>query len=312
MSTNTLFSPTPHILTIGTGAVGGFYSAKLAQAGARVTCVCRTDYESVKTHGLFIDSPHGNFHFKPYQVLQKVEEQTEPVDYILVGLKVLPEISTAQLIRPAVGEGTVILLLQNGLDIEEPVAKVFPNNEIISGLAFICVYRNAPNQIHHLDFGRLTLGRYPCGHSIHAENLAHLFQSVKISCQTSPNIVTERWRKLVWNAPFNPISVLAGAVTTRDILSKPEGTTLVRKVMEEICQIAHASGHTLPTTVIEDNLKATKIMKPYQTSMQRDYQAGRTMEIEAILGNATRAAQRLHIPVPHLETLYALLQLKTF
>ncbi|MBF0583527.1 MAG: 2-dehydropantoate 2-reductase [Magnetococcales bacterium] len=305
-------SPRPaaptNILVVGTGAVGGYYGAQLAKAGARVSTTHRSDFATVQAHGIQIDGMQGPYHFQPAQVLQSVADYNGFPDYILVGLKVLEEIATADIIRPAVGPDTTILLLQNGVETEPPVAAAFPNNEILSGLAFVCLSRTAPGHIRHTCYGHLAIGRFPDGPSHAARQLAHLFETAGTPCSVTENIVLDRWKKLVWNAAFNPVSVL-GQATTQEILAHPPTAQLVEQLMTEVCQIAAATGYPLPADCVPKNLAATRKMKPYKTSMLLDYLAGRSMEVEAILGNALRAAQRHHVAAPHLENLYSLLSL---
>ncbi len=227
----------------------------------------------------------------------------------MIGLKVLPEVDPAHIIKDVVGPETSIFLLQNGVEIEASVAHAFPNNEIISGLAFICVTRTGPGQIEHTDFGRLVIGRFPGGLSAKIERLANLFNEAGVPCEVTQDSVIARWRKLVWNAPFNPISVLGGGVDTKAMVESPESLKLARKIMEEVCQISEAAGHPLPEDVVQQNLDGTRKMAPYKTSMLVDYESGRPMEIEAILGNALQVAKRHHVSAPHMESLYALLKL---
>jgi 2-dehydropantoate 2-reductase len=299
----------PRILVIGTGAVGGFYGGKLAQAGAAVSTLCRSDYEIVKARGISLTSIYGDFTFRPEMVIRQVSEYGSPPDYILVGLKVLPEIDTAEIIKDVVGEETAIVLLQNGVEIEEPVAQSFSDNEVISGLAFICATRTSPGHIDHTDFGRVVIGRYPAGGSVKTDELAGIFDYAGVPCEVTEDVVTARWRKLVWNAPFNPISVLAGGADTRTMVDNPESLGLARKVMEEVCLIASAAGHPLPEDIVQENIDGTRRMAPYKSSMLVDFEAARPMEVEAILGNALRVAKRHNVAVPHLESLYGLLNL---
>ncbi len=299
----------PRILVVGTGAIGGFYGGKLAQAGASVSTLCRADYEFVKSKGITVTSTLGDFHFTPEKVIRDLGEYGPPPDYILVGLKVLPEIDTVEIIKEVVGPETAIVLLQNGVEIEEPVARAFPDNEIISGLAFICVTRTSPGHIDHTDFGRLVIGRFPAGKSAKTEELATLFNDSGVVCDLSEDVVTARWRKLVWNAPFNPISVLGGGVDTKTMVENPESLELARKVMEEVCLIAEAAGHPLPEEVVQQNIDGTRAMAPYKSSMLVDFEAARPMEVEAILGIGLRVAKRHGVSAPHMESLYGLLKL---
>lgn len=296
------------VCIVGTGAIGGYYGAQLAKAGTLVSTVHRSDFAVVREKGIYIDSIDGSYHFRPAQVLQHVADLKDYPDYILVALKVLGEISTAEVIRPIVGPSTTILLLQNGIEIEEAVAQAFPDNELLSGLAFICATRRIPGHIEHTCYGHLTVGRFPSGSSPAAQRLAQLFERAGTICGVSERIAWDRWKKLVWNAAFNPLSVLS-QTTTREMLAHPASAQLVRHVMQEVCEIATAAGYPLGEEVIQKNLQATQRMKPYKTSMLQDYLAGRSMEVDAILGNPIRAAKRSHIDVPHMETLYAVLSL---
>lgn len=303
---DTLSAPPTKVLVVGAGAVGCYYGAKLAAAGAQVSTVHRSDYPAVAAHGIAFDSIDGAFHFRPHRVLRQVSEYGEAPDYLLLTAKVLPGEDPVRLIGPAVTPDTVIVLLQNGVEIEAPVAQAFPHNELLSALAFICVHRTAPGQIRHLCFGRLALGPYPSGDSARAQRLTALFRQGGVPCHTSTNIVTDRWRKLVWNAPFNPISVLNRA-TTRQIMENPATQALARRVMEEVLAIAAACGHPLTPEIVERNLEDTLRMEAYKTSMLLDFEAGREMEVEAILGHALAAARNHGVHAPCMETLHALL-----
>ena len=299
----------PRVLIIGAGAIGGFYGALLAKAGAEVSVVCRSDYDRVNQHGFVINSHElGKWNFVPHQVLRHAAEFQGVADYVLLCTKVIPEQDRAALIRPAVSADTAIVFIQNGVDIEQEIIDAFPNNEIISGLAFICCNRLNPGEITHLAYGRLALGNLPGFISRKAENLRSLFCTSGIECLTSADIITQRWQKCVWNAAFNPLSVLSGGLSTLDILQAQEA--FVRSIMNEITLIAEACGHPLPDNIVDLNIASTYAMPPYKTSMLLDYENGHIMETEAILGNAARAGLRHNVDCPHLDSVYALLKLR--
>jgi 2-dehydropantoate 2-reductase len=296
-------------LIIGAGAIGGFYGSLLAKAGADVAVVCRSDYEHVKQHGFVIESNRlGTWTFTPSQVLKNAAEYKGTVDYILLCTKVIPSVDRVALLRPAVTADTAIVFIQNGIDIEQEIVSAFPANEIISGLAYICCNRVRKGEIIHLAYGRLALGNLPGSVSNKTARLCELFIQSGIECTTTDYIMTERWKKCVWNAPFNPLSVLSGGLPTLDILQSQEA--FVRNIMQEICFIAEAEGHRLPDNIVDANIKNTYSMPPYKTSMLMDYESGHSMETEAILGNALRAGKRAHIFCPYLESVYALMKLR--
>lgn len=300
----------PRILVVGSGAIGAFYGGKLAQAGARVSVVSRSDFDLASKEGFHITSVLGDFRFVPEKVVRHAGEYGQAPEFVLVCTKVIPEADTVELIRPVVGPETVIVLIQNGIEIERPVADAFPENELISCLAFIAVSRIGPARIRHQAYGRLTLGRYPGGSSENAEKLAQMLESGSVPCELTSDVVKARWKKLVWNAPFNPMSVLGGGIDTHVMLERPESARMIREVMKEVCLVAKATGHELESSIIEQNINGTLAMaEPYKTSMLLDFEARRPLEVEAILGNAVRAARREGVSVPRLESLYALLLL---
>ena len=295
------------ILVIGTGAIGGLYGGKLSQAGAEVSVICRSDYDLVKKNGLEIKTTWGDFNFKPKKVLKNSAEYQEKADFILVATKVLPEIPLVDLIRPALHPKTSIILLQNGIHIENPIAKAFPHHHLISALAFVCVGKIAPAKIHHQDYGRLVIGDFANGIPEKTSALSALWNKSGVPCEVSENIKIDRWKKLIWNAPFNPISVLGGGIDTKKILQNKRTENLVRNIMKEVCILAEADGCSLPSEIIENNIEATKKMTPYKTSMLLDFEAKRKMEIDAILGNAVHFAESKNIATPYLSSLCGLL-----
>ncbi|MDT4330439.1 ketopantoate reductase family protein [Methylomonas sp. MS20] len=297
------------VLVVGSGAIGGFYGALLAKAGADVTMTCRSDFETVKRRGFRIDSRElGSWRFFPRRLVQRAGEYGGEPDFLLLCTKVKPDLDRAELIRDAVGPNTAIVFIQNGIDIEAELQAAFPDNELISGLAFVCCNRIAPGEIQHLAYGRLLLGNMPSGVSDKTRRLADLYRTSGIEAETCEDIVGGRWQKCVWNAPFNPLSVLSGGLATQTILQSQE--SLIRRIMTEVQAIAEAAGHPLPADIIERNIAMTRSMPPYKTSMLLDFETGQGMETEAILGNTVRAAERLGLDVPCLQSLYALMRLR--
>lgn len=300
-----------NILVIGSGAVGGFYGAMLGQVDdVAVSFLCRSDYDMIHQQGLQIESKIKNFQFRPHRVLRAGQPCQQKFDYILVALKVLPDIQLAEILIPYVCSQTTILLLQNGIAIEQPLVEQFPQNEILSGLAFTCINRLAAGHIKHIDYGQINIGSFNRpSPSTNAQRLQNLFSRAEVECLLSEDITRDRWRKLVWNAPFNPISVLSGAATTAEILAHPATRQQVKQVMQEVMTIANKEGYTMPTDLIENYLLMTEQMQPYKTSMLLDFENHREMEVEAILGKTIEIANRHQLPCPYLQSLYAMLSL---
>ncbi len=298
---------TPSILIIGAGAIGAFFGSALARQGARVSVVCRSDYTAVEAHGYDIRSPLlGDHRFVPHRVLKAASDAREAFDYVVLATKVLATTDRVALLRDAVSGDSSIVLLQNGVDIEPEIAAAFAGNELISAIAFIAVTRTAPGKVHHQSEGSLVIGRYPRGESSRAEELASMFKASTIPCKVTPDICTARWQKALWNATFNPISIMGGVLDTSAMLRAPESREFIRTTMLEISATAHAAGHPIDAALIDKLIQGTLAMPPYKTSMAIDFENDRPMEIEAILGNVVRTARRLGVPVPRLETIYAI------
>ncbi len=299
------------ILIVGTGAIGGFYGSLLAKTGAEVSVICRSDYPVVCTQGYQINSREfGRWHFKPAQIIKQASAYQGQADYLILCSKITQNIDRVALIKDAVSANTTIVFIQNGVETEQELVNAFPENEIVSALAFICSNRIKPGVIDHLAYGKLTLGNLPSGVSSKTQHLINLFNQTGIECIGMEDIITGRWIKCVWNAPFNPLSVISGGLSTLEILQNQE--TFVREIMQEVCAIASACGHPLPETVIDTNIANTYAMPPYKTSMLLDYKRRQPMETEVILGNAVRAAEREYVNCPILKSIYTVMKLIEF
>jgi 2-dehydropantoate 2-reductase len=297
-----------HILIVGAGAIGSFYGSLLMNSGQQVSMVVRSDYDIVKSKGIHIESILGDWDFKPLHVLKTAEHYPEQADYLILTTKVTDQIDRVDLIRGAVSPNTVIVLIQNGIGIEQEIADAFPDNLLISGLAFVCVTRTSPAYIKHIAYGRLVFGDYPHGVSATTTDFSAMFDGSGIHSATTDNIVTARWQKTVWNAPFNPISVLSNGLDTQTVLTTQEA--YIRAIMKEVAEIANAVGHPLREDIVNLNIDSTRKMPAYKTSMLIDYEHGRSMETEAILGNAVRVGQLAGVAMPYLSSLYALMKLR--
>ncbi|HJV82836.1 2-dehydropantoate 2-reductase [Noviherbaspirillum sp.] len=299
------------VLIIGAGAIGSFYGAALQAGGADVAVVCRSELEVVREQGYEIDSDSlGKRCFRPSQTLREVSDyQGGPPDYLVVCVKVVDGTDRVALMGNAVGPDTVIVLIENGIEIEAEIAQAFSRNELISALAFVQVSRIAPGKVKHFAFGGLSFGNYPSGLSDRARQLGKLLERGGIACTLTEDVITARWKKCVWNAVFNPISVLGGVLDTGHILHAEGGEAFVRRAMEEVAAVAAATGHPLSDSLIGKLLDGTRDAPLYKTSMALDFENGRPMEVEAILGNAVRAGRRENVDIPVLESLYALMKM---
>ena len=301
----------PHILILGAGAIGSFYGAILKRAGCPVSVVVRSEYDVIKARGFRFESPLGDLSWQPDQVYRDGDRPQQAPDYLILSTKVIPSSNRVELLRPWLGENTEIVLIQNGLDIEQEIVDAFPNIPLISCLAFVAVSRMAPGEIHHKARGRLVMGNYPRGIEAGCERLAELLREGGIKGDPTDDVVRERWIKCVWNTPLNPLSVLGNGADTQVMLTTAGGEALARAMMAEVIATARADGYELPEEkLIEANISGTLDMPPYKTSMALDYLNDRPIELDAILGNVVAIAHKHGVPVPRLETMLATLRMR--
>jgi 2-dehydropantoate 2-reductase len=291
------------VVLVGPGAIGSLYAGMLSDSGVDVAVVARSAQSEI-ANGIQVDSVWKSFVFRPSAVYATPPEKA--AGYLIVTTKVTPEWNPRSL-TPLIGPHTVIVLIQNGIFIETPYRESFPQNEIISAIAFVCTFRLSATHVSHTDYGRLVLGVYPNGNSESAKRLHTLFCDAGVPCELATDIQRRRWIKLLWNAAYNPLCVLTNGQTTAEIMANPETRQLAQTLMVEVQSLARLDGVEIPDDLIDKNLKDTEKMVPYKPSMLLDVEANRPLETEVILGNAVRFARQKGATIPHLETLYALL-----
>ena len=301
---------TPKVLIVGAGAIGSFYGAILKKAGCSVSTVLRSDYEAVRARGIRITSPLGDLSYKPDHVYRDGDLADETPDFLILCVKVLPGVDRVALIAPWMGEKTCLVLIENGLDIETELADAYPHNPLISCLAFIAASRTESGVVEHKAYGKLVMGRYPEGIDANCSTLSRLFIEGGIKIDLTERVVGERWRKCLWNTPFNPLSVIANGADTRTILDTEGGEGLIRAMMDEVMSVAAAEGYPLDEALIDQNIEGTRKMPAYKNSMALDYLNDRPIEREAVLGNVVALAMRHSIAVPHLNTVLVTLKMR--
>lgn len=296
----------PRIAVIGGGAISGYYGGRLAEHGHDVHFLLRSDFAQVREHGLQIFSPAGDAHLAV--ACASKAEDIGPCDLVIIGVKATGNDALPSLLPPLMHEQTALLLLQNGLGGDEFLAQHFGAERVLGGLCFVCINRTAPGVIHHLAQGHIGIGEFSGASFTRTRQIAEWFKSAKVGCSVEESLAAARWKKLVWNIPFNGLSVAAGGLDTARILADPGLEKLVRDLMGEVVEGAARLGYALPANLIDGMIANTKPMQAYKTSSLLDYEAGREMEIEPIWGEPCRRAQAAGASVPRLEMLYHLLR----
>ena len=194
---------------VGCGALGSFYGARFCRIGQDVHFLLRSDYDVVRQKGVTIRSIDGDFHVRPR--CARTPEEIGVCDAVLIGLKTTANDQFPKLLPPLVGPHTAVVTLQNGLGNEETLARLFPPEQILGGLCFVCLNRVEPGVIHHTAHGRVVLGEFQRPPQPRTRQLAALFRQAGIACDLADNLAGTHWEKLVWNVPFNGLGVAGTA-----------------------------------------------------------------------------------------------------
>ncbi|MEM1210858.1 MAG: putative 2-dehydropantoate 2-reductase [Planctomycetota bacterium] len=300
---------------LGTGALGGYYGGLLAYAGFDTHFLLRSDYDHVQKHGLRVDTPHppGDFAIPP-DTIQACGDPADlpPCDVAVLCTKTTHNDQLPELLARCVKPDGVVLVLQNGLEPEKAVAEILcPHrpHHILGGLCFLCSNKVGPGHIQHLDYGRIHMGVYQPGDDSPATALlpgvVEDFNAAGIDTLAVEDLRLSRWKKLVWNIPYNGLSVVLNQ-TTDVMMADPETRNRIETIMREVQAAALAvDGKVIEDAFIEKMLTDTERMEPYKTSMMLDHEAGRPLEAESIFGDTLRAATGVGLDVPEINTLYA-------
>lgn len=288
---------------VGMGAIGGFYGGRLAYAGREVHFLSHSDYEHVLEHGLRVDSCDGNFVLPHIHAYGHAADMPK-TDVVIVGLKsvknhdVLPE-----LLRPLIHDNVVVILIQNGIGLEDDLQLLFPGLKIIAGLAFICSAKTEPGHINHQCYGNINLGNYSCPEERFHDILADI-QAAGIQAATVPYLEA-RWKKAVWNMPFNGMTVALNTSTDK-LLKNPSTRRLIYDQMMEVIGAANALGiDTLTADFADKMMQMTDEMVPYSPSMKLDFDFHRPMEIEYLYTRPIAEAGKVGYAMPKLSMLEA-------
>ena len=292
---------------IGTGALGGFYGARLQRAGCELHFLLHRDYERVRQHGLICESPDGDFTLPKVNAYADARDMPK-CDVVCVCLKTTQNHLLPQLLPPVVKDDGIVLVMQNGLGMEAQVAEIVGPQRVIGGLCFLCSNKVGPGHIRHLGYSLVALGEFAThGISGRMRAIADDLQRANVETELTEDLDIARWQKLVWNIPYNGLSVVLNATTT-ELMTQPQTRQLVEAIMREVVADARACGVAVTDEIIGKMLSNTERMTPYRTSMKIDYDERRPLEVEAIFGNPLRAVRRAGAASPLLEQLYAQLK----
>ncbi|KAG9773250.1 2-dehydropantoate 2-reductase, partial [Aureobasidium melanogenum] len=319
------------ILFFGAGAIGAFYASRIAvNPDTNVSVVCRSNYSAVKSNGFHITSPqYGDYQWTPTRTFDSAESARQSGvrwDYVVVSTKALPNISDdSKLVEGLVSPGTAVVLIQNGLGVEHPYARRFPSSSILSAVTIASAAQPSHGQIKHNRWTRINIGPF----FLEGEKSSSLEEATRQNLRfvdllikggikdaiadTHEKLQLVRWHKIAINAAFNPSAVLSGGTGNQAMASDPELYVHLKGVMDEVLTTApKVVGTPFPDSfasseqILRSTLRNKSGSKP---SMLLDWESGKPMELEVILGNPIRLARDKGFEMPRMQSLYALIRL---
>ncbi|KAH6661093.1 2-dehydropantoate 2-reductase [Truncatella angustata] len=312
----------PRVLVFGTGSIGTVYTWVLSQAvpAANIAAICRSNYEEASKNGFTLNSSHWGekLNVKP-AIFKSVSDAVaaspgQPFDYILVCSKALPtNPSTADIIKPAVSPGTTVVLIQNGIGIEEEYHRLFPNNPLLSTVVYLPATQVSPGVVQHKEIELLHVGTFPADAPKTAKDAARAFVdllgSAGATAELHDDVQGERWSKLLVNTSWNPICALTRLRDRQFIDVNGDVLPFIKDVMMEIASVAQAYGYNKIDEELVDfqiGRAAKRDLPGVQPSMLADTFASKNIEVDAIVGNVVKLAKLKDIRVPVLRTIYLL------
>ncbi len=310
---------------VGCGAVGSFYGAKLGHSGQEAHFLLRSDFEAVRRNGVLVRSPEGDVRHHPK--CARTPEEIGVCDLVLVALKTTANDEIGRLVTPLVGPSTAVMTLQNGLENEEALARLFGAEKVLGGLCFVCVNRVGPGLIQHIAYSKIVMGEFQRWPEPRTHDIASMIRNAGIPCSVTESLETAHWEKLVWNVPFNGLGVASAAgydvvvsgelpenammqpcMTSDQLLDKGRWEMLVRELMREVIAAANAKGLKVSPASEEKQVTRTRDMGAYKASTILDFENGLPLEMDSLFLEPLRQAQAAGVAVPRMAALCKVLK----
>ncbi len=310
------------IVIAGAGAIGGYIGAKLARAGADVVLFARGPHlQAMAARGLRVIGAEEQFEVRP----QVTGDLTTigPCDVVFLGVKAHALTALAPTLTPLFGPDTVVVSTQNGipwwyfqntggahndlrLERVDPggvIAGAIDHRRVVGSLAYFATDLAEPGVVRHIEGNRISFGEPDGSKSERAKRIADALIAAGLRCPVTARFRHEIWVKLLGNVAFNPISALTGG-TLEEMARHPEVSHVVRGLMAETEAVAARLGIELPISIDQRMAGAEKV-GAHKTSMLQDWEAGRPMELDAVVGAVVELGDRLGVAMPATRAVYA-------
>ena len=309
-------------LIAGAGAIGAYMGARMARAGFDVTLFARGPHlRAMQEHGVRVKSAEGDFEARPK--LAATLEEVGPVDVVFLAVKAHGLTQLAPQLHSVLGPETTVVSTQNGvpwwffqgltgagegirLERVDPggvVAAAIEPRRVVGSIVYFSTEILEPGVILHTEGNRISLGEPDGTRSERCRQIAAALVASGLRCPVTTHLRNEIWVKILGNVAFNPISALTRA-TLAQMARDPEVAALVRNIMTETEAVAAKLGFELPVSIDQRIAGAEKVGE-HKTSMLQDLEAGRPLELEAVVGAVVELGERLGVPMPHTRAVYA-------
>jgi 2-dehydropantoate 2-reductase len=295
------------VAVMGTGAVGGYFGARLAAASNDVAFIARgPQLAAMRQQGLTLESPQGNLHIRDALFTDDLS-QVGAVDLVLFCVKSYETDATAANLASLIGARTIILSLQNGVDNADKIAERWGHQRTLAGVVYIGSQLLQPGKIKHSSGGRIVFGELDGQVHETTQAVERLLSSARISCEVSRAIRNIQWRKLLWNAPFCAISCLTHS-NVKEIVESDSLTKLALDCMAEVREAAKAQAIDLDPALFDETLNFSKSLGDFKPSMLQDLEAGKPLEYEAFNGIVVELLGRTGKEAPTNQVFYGALK----
>jgi 2-dehydropantoate 2-reductase len=308
-------------LIAGAGAIGAYIGARLAQAGFTVTLFARGPHlKAMQKHGVLVQSPQGNFEVRP-RIVSSLEE-AGPADVVFLGVKAhgLPQLVPQ--LNTVFGPETTVVSTQNGIpwwyfqnfdgewnnlrldhiDPDGVVSAAIEARRVVGSIVYFSTEISSPGVVQHTEGNRITLGEPDGSRTDRCRKIAEALVASGLRCPVTTHIREEIWVKLLGNASFNPMSALTRA-TVVQMVRDPGVSSVILNIMQVVGSVSLKLGMKLPISIDQRMAGAEKV-GDHKTSMLQDLEAGRPMELEALVGSVVELGEKVGVPMPYTRTIY--------
>jgi 2-dehydropantoate 2-reductase len=308
-------------LVAGAGAIGAYIGARMAKAGLDVTLFARGPHlRAMQEHGVQVKSAEGDFVARP--AISASLEEVGPVDVVFLGVKAHGLPALAPQLKSVLGPETTVVSTQNGipwwyfqgfggeydglrLERVDPggvISSAIPARQVIGSIVYFSTEINAPGVVQHIEGNRISLGEPDGSRSERSRKIAEALITAGLRAPVTTRLRHEIWVKVLGNASLNPVSALTRA-TLVQMVRDPGVCSVIRNIMEEVEAVSHKLGMELPVSIDQRIAGAEKVGE-HKTSMLQDLEAGRPMELEALVGAVVELGEKVGLPMVCTRTVY--------